>query len=269
MTESNAFETTNISDRDLQITSLEDLNTLSSVYDSSGVLLYYTFSFFDNDDNVYFGQSSMRKLDVEGVKKALEPVPDEKIFPKPPPHVKIVPFPREGEFYIKRPKLGSYEDHKDTGLLPRMLIDEVEILERLMQNQHPNLVRYHGCIVNRGYITGIVLDRYPITLRALVEDGVQGFNKELVIQGVESGVKHLHSLGLAFNDLNPNNIMVRNNIPIIIDFGSCKPFGEQLISGGTPGWIEEDFMTSEKKHDEFALVKLRKWLDGERVVSLL
>nr|POF07087.1 hypothetical protein CFP56_31711 [Quercus suber] len=34
-------------------------------------------------------------------------------------------------------------------LLPRMLLEEVEVLETLQQSPHPNLVQYHGCVVKR------------------------------------------------------------------------------------------------------------------------
>ncbi len=77
-----------------------------------------------------------------------------------------------------------------------------------------------------------------------------------------SAVCYLHSLGLAHNDLTPMNIMVdKCNNPIIIDFGSCQPFGSILITAGTPGWIHEDFTISAQKHDESALDKIRRWLE--------
>jgi hypothetical protein len=54
--------------------------------------------------------------------------------------------------------------------------------------------------------------------------------------------------------------MVKNGIPILIDFGSYQPFGKRLQSLGTRGWYEELFFTSEKKHDEYSLGKLRQWM---------
>ena len=81
--------------------------------------------------------------------------------------------------------------------------------------------------------------------------------------GIEAAVSHLHSLGLAHNDLNPSNVVLdKSNEPILIDFGSCRPFGRELVSTGTPGWVDEDFTTSEKEHDLKALPKIRKWLDN-------
>lgn len=51
------------------------------------------------------------------------------------------------------------------------------------------------------------------------------------------GVSHLHSLGVAHNDLNPRNILLdENDRPVIFDLGSCKAFGEKLTEGGIPKW---------------------------------
>ena len=88
-----------------------------------------------------------------------------------------------------------------------------------------------------------------------------GFNKRLYIDGIKSGVEHLHSLRYAHNDLNLNNIIVsKDNTPIIIDLGSYKHFNKALISRGTCGWIDEDFTTSKRRYNEAALIKLWEWL---------
>ncbi|KAF1936815.1 hypothetical protein EJ02DRAFT_479058 [Clathrospora elynae] len=81
---------------------------------------------------------------------------------------------------------------------------------------------------------------------------------------ITSAVSHIHTLELAHNDLTPMNIMVDEyDTPFIIDFGSCQPFGCELITAGTPGWIDEDFAHSAQDHDDFALIKLRTWLETQ------
>lgn len=57
--------------------------------------------------------------------------------------------------------------------------------------------------------------------------------------------------------------MVRDGMPVLIDFGSCQPFGHRLQSLGTRGWYEELFNTSEKKHDTYSLGKLREWFENQ------
>lgn len=82
------------------------------------------------------------------------------------------------------------------------------------------------------------------------------------MKALESAVETLHSLALAHNDLNPYNIMVKDGgTPVLIDFGSCQPFGKILQPLGTRGWYEELFSTSEKKHDTYSPGKLWQWLE--------
>ena len=122
--------------------------------------------------------------------------------------------------------------------------------------------------------------RYRTTLRArLEEDPPPGpcggggggerkkgkgepFDGAGCMAALRSAVAHLHALGLAHNDINPANVMLDGaGAPVLIDFGSCRPFGERLESTGTPGWMEdEEFATSEASHDEFALGLLQRWI---------
>jgi serine/threonine protein kinase len=70
----------------------------------------------------------------------------------------------------------------------------------------------------------------------------QQLNRAQFVAQLQSAVGYLHSLGLAHNDINPDNIMVKNGLPILIDFGSCQVFGKHLQSLGTPGWCRETFL---------------------------
>lgn len=229
----------------------------------NGQFLCSTFSLVDDQDYFYFGQAPIERtrLRPDDLKKHLKLIPDEQVYPAASPRFQIAPTPIDEDVYIKRPLLTYYEDLEETGFVPKLLLEEAVVLQLIMQNPHPNIVRYRGCTVRRGYITGLVVDRYPMTLDIRLENGAHDFDKDKCIKDVASGVMHLHSLGLAHNDLNPNNIVVdKEDNSVIIDFGSCKPYGQQLMTAGTPEWIEEEFDTSEKKHDEFALEKLRTWL---------
>jgi len=44
------------------------------------------------------------------------------------------------------------------------------------------------------------------------------------------------------------------------DFASCRKFGEQLVSAGTPGWIDGEYVISARENDEAALLKIESWL---------
>ncbi|OCK75919.1 hypothetical protein K432DRAFT_385829, partial [Lepidopterella palustris CBS 459.81] len=100
-------------------------------------------------------------------------------------------------------------------LVPRILFKEAKVLKFLKQYPHPNIVKYHGYIY-----------RY--------KDIPYNLNITACINGIRAGIRHLYSLRLAHNDLNPTNIALNgNDNPIILDFGSCKKFGKELLLGGT------------------------------------
>jgi serine/threonine protein kinase len=107
------------------------------------------------------------------------------------------------------------------------------------------------------------LDKYEWTLKQSLDNKlIPRFDVDSFMAQIESAIEHLHSLGLAHNDLNPMNIMVDHGDEklYLIDFGSCRPYGCELITAGTYGWVDEDYSTSARRNDEVALEKLRTWL---------
>ncbi|KAF2241352.1 hypothetical protein BU26DRAFT_440672 [Trematosphaeria pertusa] len=233
-----------------------------------------TFGFVTNDYCAYFGQAAVGKweLTTKMVNDCLKRVPDDDIYPRAPAHITVASIATDSSsgLFVKGPKLSRYDELEGTGIASELLLHEAETLERLAHHkQHPNIIRYHGCIVERDRIVGIVLDRHPVTLQQrftgdtenLSPDDAGMFDKDLCIKKIKSAVEHIHSLGLAHNDLNPSNIMLNQGEPIIIDFGSCQPFGKALVSAGTPGWVDVDCCTtSALRNDEVALDRIRTWL---------
>jgi serine/threonine protein kinase len=225
----------------------------------------------DDDDVMYYGQINESKLKntYEQYASALSPVSDEDVFPKVPPNtqLRLAPHPPAHNIYIKRPQIKNYDIYKDLEFLevmPAMMLDEIHALEIIAQSPHPNIIGYHGCRVRRGYITGLVLDRYESDLdQHLRENG--NIDKGPLMDALEDAIRHLHSLGLAHNDINPANIMVNaDGMPVLADFGSSREIGRRMgPSRGADGWIDEtdDYVTSEKRHDIIGLGKIRAWLD--------
>lgn len=255
-----------------------DLHLLSEAFDSATkAFLYTTFAVIDDEDVVYFGQLNVpkRELTFDQVTAALERIPDEHLFPELPPNASFTLAPLEldkASCYIKRPRLGAYEDYKEQDaleVLPLMLLEEVDALELVSRRPHPGIIRYHGCRVRRGRITGLVLDKYEHNLHQYVSEGLgTAIDTDAFMAALEAAVRHLHSsaLGVAHNDLNPHNVLLNaDSMPVVADFGSCRRVGEKLgTTRGTPGWIEgdvADYTTSEVRHDVFALGRIRDWLE--------
>jgi len=252
----------------LPIKSTRDLSPLYEAFseeddeDGNPIFVYSSFGFITNEHIAYFGQSNLRKyqLTAKDIKESLKLLPDEDVYPKVPLNITVFSTSIDSNVFLKRPKLNTA--FIGTGLSSKLLLQEAETMELLMRNPHPHIISYHGCMIKRGRLVGLVLDRYPMTLKQRIQEDARYFNIENCMSKITSVAHHLHSLGLAHNDLTPMNIMVNeHDAPFVIDYGSCQPFGSTLITGGTPGWIDEDFTTSEQKHDEIGLDKIRAWLE--------
>ncbi len=252
------------------IRSKRDLTTLAEAEEyGTGKFLRSIFTYIDKDSTVWFGEApGIRKYDltVEILKRKLRRIPNEKIYPLHDKTMSVIASDEQQNYYIKRPKASCAGNEYMLKLLPRMLFEEAEILEFLNQDQHrhPNIIRYHGCTVTCGRITGLALTKYDVMLQYRFEDVARDLDVAVCMDGIRAGVEHLHSLGFAHNDLNPTNIALdAEDNPVILDFGSCKKFGEELVSAGTPGWIDEDYTTSALQHDIIAMVKIEAWLKEE------
>lgn len=254
------------------VESLQDLTIVESL-DPSGKPKSTTFYHITKDEEVYVGQTSKNKREttIPEFNAALQRIPDQDIYPAVPADSQLTLAPEgldEPSVYVKRPGLQWYDEMRGTNWIPQTVLDETLVMEKISQSQppHPNIIQYHGCRVRRGYITCIVLEQLDQTLHEFVStDEWKDFDKTAFCESVASAVEFLHSLGLAHNDINPYNIMLRTDrTPALIDFDSCQPVGHRLQSLGTEGWYEKPFYTSEKEHDLYALGKLREWIQDPR-----
>ncbi|KAI0407488.1 kinase-like domain-containing protein [Xylaria palmicola] len=247
------------------LTSLQDLTILEALDPETHELKYVTFYHVTSNDELYFGQLYKQKKNISlaDYSLALDHVRDEEIYPLVSEGTPLKVAPDHWDdttAFIKRPGLNCYETMKGSDYVPEGILQETLIMEQISIASHPNIITYLGCRVKRGRITAIVLERLDQTLTQLSwTPAFHQLDHDSFFKAVESAVCHIHSLGLAHNDINPDNIMIKDGMPVLIDFGSCQPFGMNLQSLGTDGWYEE-FFTSETKHDEFSLKKLKQWL---------
>ncbi|CAH0048121.1 unnamed protein product [Clonostachys solani] len=248
------------------IQSLQDLTILEQYERGETKLKATTFYHISNNEELYFGVTSKSKMDtsIPEYNSALKRVPDEKVWPEVPADVSLTLAPdnlTEKSAFLKRPKLKSYSPEKDNSLIPQSFLKETLIMEQLSNLPHPNLIQYLGCRVKRGRITAIWLERLELTLNQYVNTPeFNQLDKDKFLDHIESAVNHLHALGLAHNNINPGNIMIKGNKPTLVGFGSCRAFGENLDSLGSRGWHGKILSTSEKEHDILSLKNLRDWI---------
>jgi hypothetical protein len=194
----------------------------------------YTSISANVDGVAYTGRVDQQpdEVDEADVLTSLEPVPVECINPPYEEAFTLAPALDADKHYWKAPSF-TYDDCRPGNtFVANCLLNEVRVLERLRQNPHPNLATYHGCVVKAGRITHICLQRYQSNLVDHVFNGNAIGRRDQILADIRAGIDHLHSLGLAHNDVNPYNICVNEDgSAVIIDLDSCLPFNEPLQKG--------------------------------------
>ncbi|KAI3324983.1 kinase-like protein [Xylariaceae sp. AK1471] len=234
--------------------------------------IYTTFWKFYRNGEAYFAQIFKPRLDISiaEVKEALQRVPDADIYPEIPEGVNLKVITTidepENELYIKRPSLLTYETSDSLNWTRDIFLGEAKIMDQVSSINHKNIIQYYGCQVRDGRLTGIVLEHHKYSLFEyfLWEwDKDVALDSQRFMEELESAVSHFHWAGLAHNDLKPSNILLgKDHMPVLIDFGSCRPFGGRLMQGGTPGWSNSERLVifSDKEHDFYSLTMIREWL---------
>lgn len=192
----------------------------------------------------------------------MHPIPAREIWPPFSNDLTRAPDPLPVDSYVKHPSLLSYGEI-DNVQISDLLLGEAQICEILRKYPHPNVAQYLGCTVQGNQITGLCFVKYDLTLADRLNDCDRPLNRDRCWKDIERGVRHLHSLGLIHNDINPYNIMLKSDdTPVIIDFDSCRREGDKLIKAGTWGWADESSELASTTNDYYGLKKIREAMDS-------
>lgn len=202
-------------------------------------------------------QSELQKLDLEALNR--QEIPRQVFCPELKQGLSQMKATPSQKVYIKRPSLITWEP-EDGDSIAGLVLQEAEVCEALKEQPHPNIARYYGCLVEDGRITGLCFAHYARTIDQWLEEGVDKADRLACYKGLKDGICHLHKIGLAHNDINPSNVMIDSeNRPVIIDFDSAKPIGEELgFKAGTVDWELEDAKLSAPETDFYGLEKIRE-----------
>ncbi|KAF5620147.1 3-phosphoinositide-dependent kinase [Fusarium sp. NRRL 52700] len=183
---------------------------------------------------IYQGTNTSKPKDIDkaSIIKEFSPVPREDVFPSFPSNLTRAP-----EIYIKVPDVALYAPG-DKGSIPQLLLHEAKIYEILREHPHPSLGQSLGCVVGAdGRLEGLALLKYKTTISERAHDiSFDLSQREQCIAAVESALEHLHSLGLAHNDMSPFNIMFTDKgEPVLLDFDTYHPIETGLNKRGKVG----------------------------------
>ncbi|KAM0433435.1 hypothetical protein ACHAPT_004315 [Fusarium lateritium] len=236
--------------------------------------LHIFVTLFDEANHALWGASvegSKEEVKLEQLINCLCRVPDRTIYPPASPDMPTTTtsgFTLEKDAWLKRPQVRGYTASMgDSTVIADQFLDEIRAHQVVEEHPHRNLVKFKGCLVKDGLVVGVLQKRYPMTLNWRVEAWSQPlYDPAALFADIEAGLKHLHSLGFAHNDLNQNNVMVdAEDRPVIIDLGSAKPLGERLFQAGTQGWNDGFEKVSSVANDEIGLAVMKKYLQDNLV----
>ncbi|KAI9781240.1 MAG: hypothetical protein M1816_002423 [Peltula sp. TS41687] len=241
---------------------MEIVQANEAFIEEGGDLVFsHTKVILKDEDQYFYAITKSRKVDPS----ALDPVPirTSRIWPSFRKGLTRAPEPLPTGCYVKRPNLLDYGDTEASSNISSLILHEAWICEILRHHPHPNIARYLGCAVDvQGRITGLCFARYTKRLFESARENNLPRDRESFLTQIESGIRHLHGLGLVHNDINPFNVMMdADDRPVIIDFDSCQRVGGKLgLKAGTIGWSNDKAQVTEFSSDYHGLSLIRDFL---------
>lgn len=245
--------------------------TISQVFDHRQVIQMRRIDVWSGYDA--FFATSKEKFDTDKMTlDMLTPIPWEAIYPVYEAGLTVFTGDvNDPSVFLKCPKPRRIEE-QDPSWVPNRLLEEARLLEMLAKHPHPNLTEYLGCVVDKGRIVRLAMRRYSNNLCDLLRDQDQLLQSDAararILDDVAAAAKHLHSLGLAHNDISGANIVLRpDGSGVLIDYDSCLPFGEERLLGGWagsfigPGYGAIMFPKSCVECDELSLAVVREYVE--------
>ncbi|GAM20180.1 hypothetical protein SAMD00019534_033550 [Acytostelium subglobosum LB1] len=146
-----------------------------------------------------------------------------------------------------------------------LINNEVDILIQLtaMSSATDNLVRFFGMEDTEDYIY-FATSLCEMSLQELVEtqmDRFKSMNKQKLINDIINGVRFLHNNNIIHNDLNPRNILFKDNHLFITDMGLSKMSVETSFAfthapSGQGGYYPAEVINNQRKTNSVDIFSL-------------
>src|SRR5690606_23549015 len=119
--------------------------------------------------------------------------------------------------------------------------------------EHPTIVRIHDMGEHDGQLFSVT----ELCECDLPSWCIRADWREILARITEAGagLSHLHSAGYVHGDVKPLNILIKDGVARLADFGNAVRPGASLRMGGTPGYISPEVATGNRtaSGDVFAL----------------
>jgi len=155
-----------------------------------------------------------------------------------------------------------YGDPAERENYKRYLLSEAKVYQDVLGDHScTHIVRYHGCVVEKGLIVGLALDKLDQDLTGRCHQPDIPLDVGRVIAQITEALNYLHKLGYCHNDVNPDNVMLTtNDEAVLVDFDSCQPKGEPLDKWPLAGYKPAESVRSCEENDWHGLNKVKEHL---------
>ena len=134
-------------------------------------------------------------------------------------------------------------------------------IDTLVRMDHPNVVKTHKAYVNKQCGVCLLLDLADSDLDKYIKDhseqaGTATPEKQRIMFGLACGLNYLHSNFIIHKDLKPPNVLLKNGVPLIADFGLASiRLSEEIKKEGpvnTIWWRPPEMLVIDLEEDQNA-----------------
>ncbi|CAD8088929.1 unnamed protein product [Paramecium primaurelia] len=116
--------------------------------------------------------------------------------------------------------------------VPSCALREISILNQL---KHPNIIKLISQIIINKKLH-LVMNYYDMDLSEYLKFKHEEYHLKNIIYKILLALEFIHKRKFIHRDLQPKNIVVKNNEPVIIDFGLSRVLSPILTAGVTQLW---------------------------------
>ncbi|CAK88537.1 unnamed protein product (macronuclear) [Paramecium tetraurelia] len=133
--------------------------------------------------------------------------------------------------------------------VPSCALREISILNQL---NHPNIIKLISQIIINKKLH-LVMNYYDMDLTEYLKFNHEESHLKNIIYKILLAVEFIHNRKIIHRDLQPNNILITNNEPVLIDFGLSRVLSPNMTPGVTQLWYRAPELLSNCNTYDYAI----------------